>query len=243
MDFFKKILHLVFPPICLGCKIPLPNQNNEIYFCNSCLATMTPLSEFICSRCGKRSHEVFTTCHPRAIPVFAEFFYTDNPIRNAIYALKYDGVEYATNSFAQLLWRGIQKQFPFHQRGVTPKIVLIPIPLAQKRERERGFNQAELFSRKLSALMQKSGHDVQVVSTFLKRIKNTESQTTHHSYEKRRENIQGAFRIIKEKSLEKNTIVFLVDDVSTSGATLEEAAHLLKKEGVPHIAGLVIAKA
>jgi ComF family protein len=204
---------------------------------------MTPLSEFICSRCGKRSHEIFATCHPQAIPVFAEFFYADNPIRNAIYALKYDGVEYAANSFAHLLWCGIQKQFPFKQADITPEIVFIPIPLAQKREQERGFNQAELLSKKLSALIAKSGHHVHVAPNFLERIKNTESQTIHHSYEKRRENIKGAFRVTKKETLRKNTIVFLVDDVSTSGATLEEAAQMLRKEGVPHIAGLVIAKA
>lgn len=204
---------------------------------------MTPLSEFICSRCGKRSHETFITCHTRAIPVFAEFFYADNPIRNAIYALKYDGVEYVANSFAHLLWYGIQKQFPFKQSISTPKVILIPIPLSQKRERERGFNQAELLSRKLSVLMQKNGYHVQVMPTFLERIKNTESQTTHHNYKARRENIKGAFRVTKKEFLEKNTIIFLLDDVSTSGATLEEAASILKKEGFLYIAGLVIAKA
>lgn len=242
MRFLRNIFRLAFPPICFGCRKPILNQETTIYFCNDCLLKITPLAEFVCSHCGARAQETFHICHSPALPVFAGFFYQDEPIQNAIYALKYDGIEYTATAFAALLWKSMVMRPPFQYHNTSMEIILTPIPLSPKKERARGFNQAEVLAEALCKQMQQNGYHASV-QKLLQRIKETESQTTCQNHGKRRENIAGAFRTRTKEGSNKNTFVFLVDDVLTSGATLEEAARVLKEAKVPHLAGLVIAKA
>jgi predicted amidophosphoribosyltransferase len=126
------------------------------------------------------------------------------------------------------------------KNGLT--LFCVPIPLFPSRERERGYNQSALIAESFAQRISLSGLSVVCKNDFLIRGKKTISQTELHSRKERQKNISGAF-LAKEISLPKGSIVLLIDDVSTSGATLEEASHILRKAKVPRIAGLVVAKA
>ena len=113
--------------------------------------------------------------------------------------------------------------------------MVLPLPLTKKRLKWRGYNQARelalYFSREFSLEMR---------DDILIKIKETLPQTELNRKE-REENIRGAF-LIKNKSVIKNRKILLIDDVYTTGATLEEAAKTLKGAGAQKVFGLVIAR-
>lgn len=115
---------------------------------------------------------------------------------------------------------------------------LVPIPLHKKRLKQRGFNQAEIIARELLRIIGPGGPRP---TDYLARIKNNQPQALIADWKKRRANIQGCFKVINIEQT-KNKPVIIIDDVSTSGATLREAATVLRKAGARKIIGLVVAK-
>jgi ComF family protein len=114
--------------------------------------------------------------------------------------------------------------------------VLVPVPLSKKKLKWRGFNQAEEIAKELANFLK-----IPLISDCLIKTKETKDQV-ELSEKERKENVKGAFYIKnKEKIAGKN--VLLVDDVFTTGATMEEAAKVLKEAGSEKIVGVVVAKA
>jgi len=114
--------------------------------------------------------------------------------------------------------------------------IIMPVPLHKKRYNWRGFNQAFLLSKYIA----KEFH-LMVYEDLLIRQKNTKPQSKIKSMIKRRENINGAFSIVKNEFL-KNKNVIIIDDVCTTSATLNECAKELKNAGVKNVWGLVVAR-
>jgi len=114
--------------------------------------------------------------------------------------------------------------------------IILPVPLHPKKERKRGFNQSKLISEAVA-----KNFDLEM-SDCLKRIKNNKPQASLKDNEARIKNMAGCFRI-KNSELVKNKNILLVDDVFTSGATINEAVRILKESGAKKIIVLVIAKA
>jgi len=154
-----------------------------------------------------------------------------------IHAFKYHSIEALKKPLAELVNAYIQKEL-FTNQPIVYKLkdcVLAPVPLTLRRKINRGFNQSELLALEIAKYL-----DAPVMN-LLKRKKFTDPQAEISGWQKRKENISGAFAL-NTKSLNIPKKVILVDDVSTSGATLEEAARILKQAGVKEIYGLVIAK-
>ncbi|MBN2123035.1 MAG: ComF family protein [Deltaproteobacteria bacterium] len=113
--------------------------------------------------------------------------------------------------------------------------LVIPVPLHPKRLRERGFNQSLLLARPVKDAL---SADLDVFC--LRRTRPTRPQTGLKSHQRRR-NLRGAFGVVKKKAV-KGRNVILVDDVSTTGTTLNECARVLKRAGADQVFGLVLAK-
>ncbi len=114
--------------------------------------------------------------------------------------------------------------------------MLVPIPLHSSRFKSRGYNQAEILARELSKKLKIKKIDV------LERTKITLSQVDLKRKD-RIKNISDAFKVIKEKEkLIEGSLVFLVDDVLTTGSTLLEAANVLKRNGVKRVWGIALAR-
>lgn len=112
--------------------------------------------------------------------------------------------------------------------------VICYVPMTKKSEKKRGFNQCEVIARHI-------GHHINIpVSDCIKKIKNTKEQKTL-TKEERVKNLRGAFKISSDKDI-KNKNVILIDDVMTTGATINECKYVLKKSGVNKITVLTIAK-
>ncbi|MDU2490176.1 MAG: ComF family protein [Clostridium celatum] len=112
--------------------------------------------------------------------------------------------------------------------------VICYVPMTKKSEKKRGFNQCEVIARHI-------GYHINIpVSDCIKKIKNTKEQKTL-TKEERVKNLKGAFKVIRVKDI-KNKDVILIDDVMTTGATINECKDVLKKSGANKITVLTIAK-
>lgn len=116
-----------------------------------------------------------------------------------------------------------------------PGDVLVPVPLHQKRLRERGYNQSSLLARELGRL---SG--LPVIEDCLVRLRQTSQQTRTASVEERRRNVATAFAC-RNRNVQDRKVI-LIDDVSTSGSTLSACAQALKAAGAVSVWGLTFAR-
>jgi ComF family protein len=148
-------------------------------------------------------------------------------MRQAIHELKYRNLRSLAPSLAELLHHYITA-------SPVPGEVLVPVPLHRKRYRERGYNQSALLARELGRL---SG--LTVVEDYLVRRSYTPPQARTASVGERRHNVANAFACRDGRLLGRQ--VLLIDDVSTSGATLNACAAAMKAAGVAVVWGLVMA--
>jgi ComF family protein len=156
------------------------------------------------------------------------------PVQSLIYRLKYSEDVLLAKDLACLMykaWQLLENEVLYTQGDA---ICLVPIPLHKKRLHERGFNQAEILATHLGCLL-----SLKVETKLISRIKNTISQQKLSKVE-RAKNVVGAFKALKPDIL-KGKKVILVDDVSTSGATLIECAKAVMAGGAHSVYALTIA--
>ena len=165
--------------------------------------------------------------------------YKNPAVEDCIRALKYDGSSRAAELLAEALADYLREQIA-EMKSFSPRpVLLVPIPLHKIRKRERGFNQIEIVLKKLPEEFLDG-----TLATFaphsLIRTRATKQQTKLARAE-RLKNMTGAFSVTDENSV-KDARVFLIDDVTTTGATLSEAARPLLKAGAT-VSVLALARA
>lgn len=234
------ILDILFPPICINCRKTLTNAENDAdqrgkIICEQCLGIIKLNSALFCPVCRARLAENKKICH-RDAPYFlaAAGNYDDPVLQNLIHYFKYKSFENLAPILGELLIKYF-KLLNFETFKLL-NFIIVPIPLHHCRERERGFNQAKLLAEIIAR------HFNLPLIDGLKRIKNNEPQVKLKDFEKRIKNISDCFEI-KNPEIVKGKNIILIDDVFTSGATMNEAARILKKNGSGKIIALVLAKA
>jgi len=224
---YRWLLDLCLPPCCVVC------GKVEIWLCENCASQISFLGANICPRCG-RPWFVKGTCHhcltaPVSVaPVRSAYLY-DGPVRDAIHAYKFRGAR----SLCVLLAQQMVQAWKFY---AIHSDVLVPVPLHPEREQQRGYNQAALLARELGREL-----NVPVVEDELVRTRNTASQT-HLSREERLKNVAGAFAC-KTQHRFAGKRVTLIDDVATTGATLNACALALLAYGAERVGAFTLARA
>jgi len=208
----KFIIDLLFPINCLEC-----NQEGK-FICSSCFEKI-PLNE--------KDMEFNKDSDLNKLIIASDYSYP--LIKEAIHRYKYDFVKELANPLGQLMIKKL------NQENIKNSI-LIPIPLHLKRLRWRGFNQAVLLSEQINQEL-----NIPVINDLLIRTKHTLPQAKIENAQERQQNIKQAFGLKNMVSLENKTVI-LIDDISTTGATLKECAQVLKSLKPKEIYGLVIAK-
>jgi ComF family protein len=225
MKLKRIALALLFPEWCVGC------GREGQYICHTCRQSLLPIMPPVCPKCGRPQPDGMLC--PGCINWQAEIdgirspFRFDGVMRQAIHELKYQNLRAMVTPLAELL----------HDYLVTnpvPGEVLVPVPLHRKRWRERGYNQSALLARELSSLT-----SLPVVEDCLIRQRYTPPQAKTASVSERQSNVTGAF-ICRDGSL-RSKRVLLIDDVFTSGMTLNACAGALKSAGAISVWGLVMA--
>lgn len=201
MSVIEDLLDFILPPHCAAC------NSDEHWWCQS-----SPPPWPRCLQCDAPSSPGFGPCRHNQ-PVLAVGHY-DGQLRAAIHRYKYTGHWAISRDWAQIAG-------PLLSLNAGPDDQLVPIPLHWTRQLRRGYNQADIFARYLSRYTGLG------VTRALKRQRRTQPQIELDTAA-RAQNIHGAF-IIQTKN--QPGPIWLVDDISTSGATLKEANRVLRKHG------------
>ncbi|MBI2848469.1 MAG: ComF family protein [Chloroflexi bacterium] len=219
-------LDLLFPKWCVGC------GRRGDFICLRCQPLLTRIEPPLCPRCGcpQPSGVICPTCVGRggAIDGIRSPFRFDGVIRQAVHQLKYRNIRALAVPLARFL-------SDYLMANPMPADMLIPVPLHGKRLRERGYNQSALLARELGKLV-----GLPVLDNCLKRERAASPQARTATVAERRQNVEGAFACRGQGMRDK--AVLLVDDVATSGATLDACAIALKAMGAGSVWGLVLAR-
>jgi len=234
VEFKRMALDLLFPQRCIGC------GKEGSLICPSCQSSLSIVAPPICPLCGRPqpSGIVCPSCikwrAPSASSGQAQIdgirspYRFDGVMRQAIHQLKYRNLRTLAAPLAKLLHN-------YLDNNTVPGEVLVAVPLHPKRLKERGYNQSALLATELGKLT-----GLPVIEDFLVRQQPTPPQAKTASVEERRNNVSEAF-ICRNDGL-RNRQVILIDDVSTSGATLNACAQALKAAGAASVWGLVMAR-
>ena len=219
-------LDLLFPQRCIGCGV------EGSFVCRSCTNALPRVVPPLCPRCG-RPQPNGILC-PSCVGWQAEIdgirspFRFEGTIRQAVHQLKYKNLRALAVPLANLLNDYLVANY-------LPGEVLVPVPLYRKRLRERGYNQSGLLARELGKLA-----NLPVVDDCLIREQHTPPQARTTTVDERKRNVANAFACRDERFRDKQ--VLLIDDVSTSGATLDACAKALKGAGAASVWGLTLAR-
>ena len=219
-------LNLLFPQWCVGC------GKEGDFICHPCRQSLSRIMPPLCPRCG-RPQSSGILC-PSCVSWQAEIdgirspFRFDGVMRQAIYQLKYRNLRALAVPLAKLLQ-------DYLTTSHVPGEALVPVPLHQKRLRQRGYNQSHLLAQELGKLI-----NLPVVDDCLIRLRHAPPQARTSTVNERRSNVANAFTCRNHRLQDKQ--VLLVDDVSTSGATLDACAAALKAAGASSVWGLALAR-
>lgn len=220
----RGLLDLVYPPRCPGCA-----RVGEL-FCEKCRSAVRPYPIATCPRCGRgqTSRSLCAACaaEPAQIDGICPATIYTHPMREAIQSYKYENMRDLAGPLAQWLVAA------WHAHDITADVI-VPVPLHARREAERGYNQAELLARELSRQV-----GVPTAPRELVRTVRTRPQVGLTRAERQR-NIAGAFQCTDKVP---GLRIVLVDDVCTTGATLESCAAALKDRGAATVVGLTVAR-
>jgi competence protein ComFC len=224
----RKILDFVFPKPCISCDGKI--KDDERFLCAPCKEDIGFIRQPLCFQCGVPAdlsyhypHEKFVCGDCRKIPFKFDqarsLGFYDTVLRTMIHHFKYRKQMGVLAEMDLLL----EKYFS-ENPGFCPDFTVSPIPLHFSKMKERGFDQAFLIARQVAKVLK-----LPLEGGLLRRVKATSPQATMTRVERAR-NIKGAFEINRPELIEGKNIL-LVDDVFTTGATVNEAAKVLKNKG------------
>ncbi len=221
------VVDLLFPRRCVGC------DREGAFICQACLEDLPRLEPpycFLCARPGRLILGLCPHCRDRPLEIdgIRSPYRMEGAIREAVHALKYRNVRALAPTLGQLL-------ADFMEAVSMSADIIVPVPLHPKRERSRGYNQSLLLAREVSEW---SG--LPMAHDTLRRERWAVSQADSQDEDQRRANVQGAFSA--KPDLVHGNSVIVIDDVCTTGATLEACSIALKQAGATSVWGLTLAK-
>ncbi len=227
----KSLADFVYPPICYGCD----TEVEEGLVCEGCRLALFTHELAVCPQCGRPCASSARSCGQCDTPfnlsrVRALGLYIP-PFDKLVQAFKYSGKTKVGELLGLALAALVQQD-----QVLSAADAVCPVPLHPARLRERGFNQSLLLAAAISMSTR-----IPLVEC-LTRPKNTPTQTAKTSADARRKNLAGAFRLRPDASVGGKKVL-LVDDVMTTGATLDQAAQELLKGGAATVLGAVVAAA
>lgn len=231
MRFFEAALDMLFPRRCPVChEIIVPAGRRA---CMECERKLVFVTEPYCMKCGKPvrqdEEEYCRECRGKEQD-FTEgraVFVYEEVMKKSIYRFKYGGRQ----EYAGFYAREIEKRLGGKIREWNAQ-ALIPIPLHKSRQGGRGYNQAELIAKELE---KRTG--IPVFGNFMKRVKRTTVQKNLNAAE-RQNNLKRAFKI--ERNDVKLKSVILIDDIYTTGSTINAASRCLREAGITNIYFIVL---
>ncbi|MCQ2548826.1 MAG: ComF family protein [Lachnospiraceae bacterium] len=218
------VLDILYPRRCAICDGVLPFGEKGCH--KTCKQTIQYIGATVCCKCGKPVKEEEEYCQdckmrPHAFDQ-ARALYPYRYVRLSIYRYKYGG----RKEYGAFFGREMAEYFENYIKRIHPD-ALIPVPLHRKRKRKRGFNQAEILAEEIGKILQ-----IPVWKKTVFRVKNTKPMKNVEG-NARQNNLKKAFKI-RGNDVKLKTII-LIDDIYTTGATVDTIAALLKTAGAEKI--------
>lgn len=213
-------MEILFPSNikCIGCKDPIP-KSNPYSLCKSCFQKITFIKDN-CTICGRKIDTHFDCTCEEDEHIFDNIYVCtlyDNLMEKLIWRLKYQSRTYLAKHFAKILSHKMEYE------GLNPDLIL-PVPSSRRRMKERGYNQAELLTRFLA-----KERNIKAIN-LLERTKDTKPLSSLGPIDRKIE-LQNAFSINKiyENMEFQYKNILIIDDILTTGATIDEMANTLKE--------------
>lgn len=219
INILEQILDLVYPQVCSIC-----GKLNTKSLCNKCKVKLKKEFLFKTDNYNEDLNKNFIEHH--------YFFKYEDLIRSQIISLKFHEKPYIYKTISYFL-KNNQKSF----ENLKKYDIIIIVPISKKRKKERGYNQSNLIAKEISRII-----NVEIARNVLCKIKNTVPQSSLNK-KQREENVEGAYKTQNCQKI-KNKRILLVDDIYTTGNTINECAKVLIQKGIKRnqIGALTIAK-
>jgi len=238
----RALVDLFFPRSCVHCRRSVDNESPLRHLCSRCAAKVTTIQPPRCTTCGypfygavDDSLNMRLCPHCEGLnPAFDEgrtCVLLRGPARSLVHSLKYHNGLYVIEDIKKLFAGS-----PCLAQWLSAA-VLVPVPLHPRRQRKRGYNQAALLAQALSKLAPEAAAIDTTrpqVKLLLRRVKHTQSQTRYDK-QTRLKNLKDAFALEKHAQISHTARYVIIDDVFTTGATLNSCAKVLRRAGAQHI--------
>lgn len=222
----EKILNVFFPRTCPVCGEVVKGQDK--FVCDKCKGKVFYMKEPKCAKCGKSLKEDGTLCkdcreHKHAYEKGVCLFQYAGGIKESMYRFKYKNArEYG----AYYGWETAKRYGKlFEQWGID---YIMAVPVSKKKEIKRGYNQAYVYAKEISRYTK-----IPMDKKCLVRVEDTKPQKEFVGIA-RKKNVENAFAIYEEKAKEYNKVL-LVDDIYTTGSTIDACTRVLKAAGVKEV--------
>jgi ComF family protein len=231
------LLDIFYPRFCAICKLSLKDSQNR-FLCPDCEHNLEFIGEDFCKRCGAELGEgylLYTSCpyckgHRLNFKRMICLGRYGKNFRELILQLKFYRASYLVKYLGKLLAEKLSKE------DFIPQLDFVtPVPMKKWKIFLRGYNQAELLAKELTSRLR-----IKYKGAILKKIKQIPPQSLLSDWE-RRQNVRGAFGL-KSQSSVKDKKILLVDDVYTTGSTINECAKTLLEGGAREIYVAVLAR-
>lgn len=228
---FLEDLKSIFYSRKLTCSVCRRENFSDRTVCDECFALLPFNDSSICGNCGRKTPYPTEYCdyckNKESFVDLARSVYDyEQPVKGLIRRFKYDGEKYLAEEFALEMHKIFIKSI-----GTADCIVFVPS--TDKKLKERGYNQSKVLAEEFSKLT-----EIPVV-VAVQKVKETESQVGL-SVKERKENLKGCFKVVDKAEVKGKTVI-IVDDVMTTGSTVETLAEKLKKAGASKVVALTVA--
>jgi ComF family protein len=222
----QALLDVLFPPRCVAC------GEQGAFLCPACVESMPRALPPRCPQCWQPEWrgETCGRC-AQARPAFEgarTLYLFQGPVREAVHALKYNHLSALARPMAA-------RMAVYLEAEALPVDTVVPVPLFGRRQRLRGYNQSALLAREVGRLL-----GLSLAEGGLARRRDTPPQARSVDAEARRRNVAGAF--VGERRRVEGRRVLLIDDVMTTGATLDACAEALRQAGAASVWALTFAR-
>lgn len=231
----KMIVDTVYPPRCILCDGLL--SINEKYHCKECDISRYKVAGNLCIKCGKPIYPYETLCQQCKEQDFhftkgRSLFIYEGSLHSTMYRLKYGNRQDIGINLGELLASQIGEKI----KSWNVELIL-PVPLHKKRFKFRGYNQAYLLSQGIGATL-----GIDVKDDVLLRSKETKVQSSLNGFA-RRNNLKDAIEVVMTDIKQLPERILIVDDIYTSGSTIDQCAKVLLEHGAKNVFFVVVAVA
>jgi len=226
----SSFLNWLYPDRCVFCQEIVKDCHEE--YCESCISDVRIIDKSFCEKCGKLHKGDTGLCydcrkHRHYFTQGRAMFVYDEPVKSSLFGLKFFKHTWIGRKYGLLLGRF------FVEQDLWEVDMIVPVPLHYGRRIERGYNQARIIADYMSPII-----DVPVSHKLLSRVKATKPQKDLSDH-KRHRNLINAFKVKGDDARGKR--VLLIDDIYTTGATIDGCAKVLKESGAVKVYFLTVA--